>query len=147
MINIWKTYQHPGQGRNDGIKFTNVREDEYEEYHGKDNVYGNDNEKDAQVHLKNHGKEEKATAKGKLDITKIIYYNCGLTGHLKSVCKNVANPERAKKAKKALDKEKEDEKDNEQNLLWSSFDDGKFDNNEHAHFKFFTEGGTRMGKD
>ena len=82
LINNWKNYQLPGQGGNNGIQFTNFGEDEYEEYHNKDD---DDDNKDSQVHVQNQGKEKKSIAKIKFDTTKIICCNCGSTGHFKSV--------------------------------------------------------------
>ena len=61
--------------------------------------------------MQKQGKEEKSIVKSKFGITKIICYNCGLTGHFKSVCTNEANIEQVKKATAARDKEKEDNVD------------------------------------
>ena len=138
LIDNWKTYQIPGQGGNSGIKFTNLREYEYEEYHNQD---GDEDNKDDQVPVQNQGKEEKAIYEIKFDIKKIICYNCGLTVNFSSVCTNVANPERVKKATAARDKEKEYNEDCDIHFLWSSFDDRKFYNTEYAQFTFFSNSG------
>ena len=47
----------------------------------------------------------------------------------------------------ARDKEKEDNKDGEQQLLWSTFDDNKCDNTDNSHFTFFTKDGIRTEQD
>ena len=76
---------------------------EYEEYHNEDD---NNHDKDSQVHVQKQGKEEKAISKREFDITNIICYNCGLTGHFNSVFTNAANPEQLKRATAARDKGK-----------------------------------------